>query len=277
MEKEGQTVTIADTTSETADIGDNITAAIEKAMESEAPATSPETKVEETPAVEVKDSSVETQFTPDDALVERAVKAGLSLADAKSFGSKDAMERILGIVESAKQPKEPTDVHGEESPAEEEIPTLPEDEDYDEKLVKAFNGMGALLKAARAEIANLRKAGASATQQSFFDSEFGKLDEGVRAHVDAATKSRLKAKFDMLKGGYAAVKANISDSDVFDEAKALVLGDIISRASKETKEAALAKRQGLRLSQPGGIPERTGERQDAESSVVDALFSALTK
>ena len=203
-------------------------------------------------------------FEPDDALFERAVKAGLSLADARSFKSKDSMERILTALEAtASKPKE---TEGEDAPADEgsgaegddaqsalaQIPELSEDEGYDEGLVAAFNGLRRLAIQQSETIANLVKAGESAKAKDRFSQLVDTLDESVRKGMDAPTRSHLKKQYDILAAGYKAMNTEKKDDEIFKEAATLALGDRLSEAALKSKADALAKRRNLALAKPGG-------------------------
>ena len=260
---------------------------IEKIAESEAAVAEPKGGAPDEPADDAgepaeKPADAESDpapFVPDDDLVERAVKAGLSMSDAKSFHSKEFAEKIISALETRNQPAPKAGAEGEETPAEAEleVPALPEDEDYDPKLVAAFNGMGRMLKQLAKENAELRKAGQSAAEQSFFDMQYGGLDEGLRAHVDAARKSQLKSKFAMLEAGYKATGAKVERERVFKEAVSLALGDLQAKAGEEKKSAALKQRQGVRLAPPGREPasRRPQSQQDAEAEVISAIERKL--
>lgn len=231
-------------------------------------------------------------FAADDALIERAVKAGLSVADAKAFASGEQADRILSALESSKSTKEAkADEHGEADgagfPADDfadVLKVIEEDRDedgepnYDPNLIKAIKGLGARFDAMRKELAELRGASESAKEQSVFDKAFDGLDEGVREHVDAASKSKLKKKFDFLKAAHASAKDGATDEEVFNEAKSIVLGDVVSRAQADSELAALSRRKSLALARPGGESGQRGtDKPMTEEDIANALFAALTK
>ena len=203
-------------------------------------------------------------FEPEDALVERAIKAGLSLADARSFKSKDSMERILTALEATAS--KPNETEGEDAHADEgsgadgddaqsslaQIPELSEDEGYDEGLVAAFNGLRRLAIQQSETIANLVKAGESAKAKDRFSHLVDTLDESVRKGMDAPTRSHLKKQYDILSAGYKAMKTEKKDDEIFKEAATLALGDRLSEAALKSRADALAKRRNLALAKPGG-------------------------
>ena len=256
----------------------------------EQPGAQPEPIPEEQPKGE--GTPAETQdFVADDALIKRGVLAGLDVADVKAFKSAEQAERILAKLEAKAEPKTETKAATEKDgagfpaadfdAAVKEI-TDAQDEDgnpeYDPKIVKLLTAMSGLLKSQGEQIASLKKAGKSAEVQTMFDKAFGGLDEGVRSHVDAATKSKLKAKFDFLKSAHESAKDKATDDEVFEEASKIVLGDLIAKAGAESRAAAAAKRSQLAIARPGGESGQHGvQRPMTEEDIANALFEQLTK
>lgn len=230
-------------------------------------------------------------FAADDALIKRGVLAGLDVEDVKAFKSAEQAERILSALEAKAETKTETKTDPKDGgagfPAEDFDKAIKEitdakDEDgnpeYDPKLTKLLTTMSGLLKSQNEEIAALKKAGRSAEVQTTFDKAFGGLDKGVRSHVDAATKSKLKAKFDFLKAAHESAKDKATDDEVFEEASKIVLGDIMSKAGAEARAAAAAKRSQLALARPGGESGNGGVQKPATiEDAVDELFEQLTK
>lgn len=194
-------------------------------------------------------------FAPDDALVERAVKAGLSLADARAFTSKDSMERILTALEAtAPKTGESNDAGGDDDfSAADDDPFADVDlDEIDENIVKAMKAMSAQNAAMRKEIETLKMAGESAKAQDRFSQLVGTLDESVQKGMDAATRSHLKKQFDILSAGYKATNTEKKDADIFAEAAKLAIGDRMTESAERKKAEALAKRKNLALAKPGG-------------------------
>lgn len=235
-------------------------------------ASAPEEHTPETP----DDGGEEKAFEVGDAEIERAVRAGLTVADARSFKDKDAFERVCSALEkrSSEKPKEEAEPDGDEgdgNPADDDIPTLPDDEDYDEKLVKVVNSLGSMVRELRKENRELRKAGESAKAQSFFDTQYDGLDEAVRTKAGADGRAKVQAKFRMLEAGYKAMKADVPREDIFKEAAQLAIGGLLGENAAATKAAKIESRKGLKLAQPGGESRpgdsaRSGE--DAERDVA---------
>lgn len=259
---------------------DKAEAAVAEELEKSAPAAEEPKKDAEVAAPERDEAPAEPSAAEpdiDDSLAERAVRAGLSLADVKSIKSKDALESILGRLES-KSAKGDEGPGGEDGPAaddeEEEDPLADIDwDEFDPQIARAMKYMQSQNAALRKEVKSLKRAGESAQTQSFFEQQFGRLDENVRRHVDAVAKAKLKQKFDMLEAGYKAVKADVKRADVFREAARLALGDKLDRGAAETEAARLAKRRELAIAQPTRArgesrPQKTGDDIDREIAAV---------
>lgn len=228
----------------------------------------------ETVAEPVAEPAAQEAFAADDALVERGVKAGLSVSDVKAFANKEMAERILSALESGSAPATEEKANGTEEQVvagtpDDEIPDLPDDGDYDPKIVELFKAMKSVIGKQSKELASLKSAGEAAAKQTFFDRQYDGLDDAVRSHVDAVRKSQLKSKFDMLEAGYKAVNANVKREDVFREAVSLAIGDLVQQAKSEGKADQLAKRRTLALARPGGESgQRSGKSADPIGDVV---------
>ena len=175
---------------------DTMKSQIEKAVE-EMPAEetieAPEKPVEEPKGAEApkepeapapKDGGGEA-FTVGDAEIERA---GLSVADARAFTDKGAVERVCSMLEAKNAPggkeiskdseEKPKD--GEGDSADFDIPDITEDEDFDPKLVKlgaVVRKMGDALKAMREENKSLREAVGKSEEAKREAEKAAKVDE----------------------------------------------------------------------------------------------------
>lgn len=240
-----------------------------------------EETVEETAAEEPTPSA--EAFTPDDALVERAIRAGLTLADAKAFTTKESAERILAVLEeksASTKGKKDDDSAG--APAGEmSLPELDESvlDDLDPSIAEFIKSQNAALKALSAEVSTLKKAGTSAEAKGFFETQYGALDEKVRSHVDAVKKTQLKQKFDLLEKGYKAAGEKVDRETIFKEAVSITLSDAMAKAAAEAKSAKVASRKGLVIAPPGGSSGRTpkvvggGEYADIIAALEEKGFN----
>lgn len=280
---------------------DNMLAEIGEAIKSmeEPNATEPQAQpgagtqpepIAEAPKVETPADAAD--FVADDDLIKRGVLAGLDVADVKAFKSAEQAERILAALEAKKgtptteaktAPKEGDDGFpvAEFDKAVKEMEDAKDEDgnpDYDPKFVSMFKAMSGLLKSQANEIAALKKAGQSAEAQTAFDRQFGGLDEGIRNKVDAASKQKLKEKFDFLVRAHKFAKDKATDADIFEEAKRIALGDLMADGEAQRRAEALANRQSLRLARPGGESGQRGtDRPATEEDIANALFNQLTK
>ncbi len=237
--------------------------------------------VEETNTEETTPS--DEAFTPDDALVERAIRAGLTLADAKAFTTKESAERILAVLEekstSTKGKKD--DDSAEEPAGELSLPEIDEAalDDLDPSIAELIKSQSAALKALSAEVSTLKKAGTSAEAKGFFETQYGALDEKVRSHVDAVKKTQLKQKFDLLEKGYKAAGEKVDRETIFNEAVSITLSDAVAKAAAEAKSAKIASRKGLVIAPPGGSSGKTpkvvggGEYADIIAALEEKGFN----
>ena len=242
--------------------------------------TSQEEVAEETTTEET--TSSDEAFTPDDALVERAIRAGLTLADTKAFTTKEAAERVLAVLEekstSTKGTKDNTST--EEPTGELSLPEIDESAlgDLDPSIAELIKSQNAALKALSAEVTSLKKAGNTAEAKGFFETQYGALDEKVRSHVDAVKKTQLKQKFDLLEKGYKAAGEKVDRETIFKEAVSITLSDAMAKAAAEAKSAKVASRKGLVIAPPGGSSGNTpkvvggGEYSDIIAALEEKGF-----
>jgi hypothetical protein len=247
---------------------DKIKAEIAEILDMEDEVKEPTTETVEEPKAEVVEETTaeettpsEETFTPDDALVERAIRAGLTLADAKAFTTKESAERVLAVLEekttSTKGKKD--DDSAEEPAGEMSLPEIDEAalDDLDPSIAELIKSQNAALKALSAEVSTLKKAGTSAEAKGFFETQYGALDEKVRSHVDAVKKTQLKQKFDLLEKGYKAAGEKVDRETIFKEAVSITLPDAMAKAAAEAKSAKVASRKGLVIAPPGGSSGKT--------------------
>lgn len=224
------------------------------------------------------DGGGEEDYAEEQALFDRAIRAGISSRDVLAMRDRATVERMVEMAEKAngisteeKKTENGDEEDGAGAPAddlESVLGQMEEDGGYDANLVKMLKGLVA-------ENKKLRSARETADGQSFLDRQIGALDEGVRSHVDAARKSKLKAKFDLLEAGYKAQNAKVSREEVFREAASLALGDLIGRAEGERKASQLERRKALALARPGGESGQRGGQSAAEDDPFADFVAAM--
>lgn len=241
--------------------------------------------VEETPVEktqkEPKDEESPSAFVPDDALIERAIKAGLSMKDAKGFTSAEFAEAILSRLEEASKPKEAKEekkTEDDDSPIkdfDEMLAKMESDGEYNEDFVKMFKGMTSLLKKQNEEIKSLRAGNKSASEQSFFEKQISTLGDGVVKHLDAAHKSKLESKFKVLKKAYSD-DPKMTDEEIFKDAAKLAIGDILEKAAAEGKTAKAEERRKLTIARPGGEQGLKGGKAKSIDEIVAEVAAEMS-
>ncbi len=214
-----------------------------------------------------------TAGQPTEGTIERAVRLGIPLAEAKQFPSEALLAATCGRIEGPKGEKgkgvgSPEGVgakkDGEEDPADllSQIPDLDPSE-FDERIVKAFAAVKGIAKKQQETIAELRGGQA----KGWLDTKL----EGVKdlTKGDQAKASALRSKFDVLKAGYRAAKQDVTDDAVFDEAARLVLGADMEALRKDKQAQAAGKRSGQRIQRP--TSRRVEAKPDAQAEVADML------
>lgn len=158
---------------------DTISAEIQKAVEDmpvDASTDTPEKPVEtaaetppETAEAPAQKADAPEAFTVGDAEIERAVRAGLSVADARAFTDKGAFERVCAMLEAKAASSDDKKISadsgkdakpGDDDSADFDVPEITEDEEFDPKLVKlgsVVRKMGDALKAMREENKSLHE------------------------------------------------------------------------------------------------------------------------
>jgi len=167
-------------------------------------------------------------FIVGDAEIERAVKAGLSVADARAFTDKGVFERVCAALEAKNAPpadggdktiskdsgEKPKDGDGDS--ADFDIPELTEDEEFDPKLVKlsaAVRKMGDALKSLREENNSLRE-------------RVGKSEEEAHNAEKEAEKAKALEERKSLRiakpGGVSGTRKEKTEEDALAEVAGIV-------------------------------------------------------
>jgi hypothetical protein len=223
-----------------------------------------------------------------DALVERAIKAGMSISDARSFKKADALERVTGILEKRRvagdQEAAGDDKKDEADDPLAAIPDL-DPEKYDEGVVNVVKALKDVIRKQNGVIQGLHSDG-KARNASWFDSQVATLGEayveavgdGNRSKMDpnspqAKKVAELESKFKVLSAGYKAAGAEINNETVFEEAVAIVLGDVKAKAETALKGAELEKRKKLHIARPSGAGVKpTTNVEDDVASELDRKY-----
>jgi len=211
-----------------------------------------------------KAGEVEPEAVPD-ALIERAVKAGMSISDAKSFQKADALERFCAMLEK-RDGGDADKKKDEGKEADDPLAAIPDldPEKYDEAVVAGFKGMKDIIRKQQEVINGLHGDGKS-RDAAWFDSKVAALGEafveavgnGDRSKLDpngpqAKKLAELESKVKVLSAGYKADGKDVSRETVFNEAVAIVLGDVQAKAEAALKSGELEKRKRQHIARPSG-------------------------
>lgn len=201
-----------------------------------------------------------------DSQIERAVKAGMSISDARSFKDAKALERVTAILEKRSEPEKKDEKPPESSDAVDylklvaDIPDEFDPEVYDENFIKLAKTFKSVVGGLQAEVVRLREAGMAKAEQSWFDGQVSGLGDEVVKALDADKKSNLETKFKVLEAGYKAAGQTVKREEVFKEAAKLVLGDV------SVKENGGVDRSKQFISRPAG--NRVVAKGEPEDEVV---------
>lgn len=210
---------------------------------------------------------------PDD-IIERAVKAGMSIADAKSFASAPALERFCSLLESRSQAdgkpgeggKQADEKGSDDHDPSSDIPDLDPDK-YDENIVAGFKAMKDIIGKQFKTIRDLK----SGEAQSRSASEFGSLLES-KTGIDEKSRPAIEAKYNFLSKAYKADGVDVKPSDVLDEAIAIVIGN--EAGKRVDKVEKLESRSKLHIQRPSKAPGKpTADPWSDVAAEVEEAFS----
>jgi hypothetical protein len=239
-----------------------------------------------------------------DALVDRAVKAGMSMADARSFQTADALERVTAILEKKRdgagdggagdrsKPKEGEAGGGDDPFA--GIPDLdPKGLDpnvYDEKVIQVVGAVKVLKEIVKKQmeaIGRLTHEGGKSRDEAWFDGQVSALGEayveavgkGEGAKLDPAgsqskKRAELKGKFDVLAVGYKAAGKSVEPETVFKEAVSVVLADetVKAEVARKGKELEARRRQYIHRPTGGGTKPASDVMADVATELDRKFF-----
>lgn len=238
----------------------------------EEPEDPPETKGEGTDKGEGADKG---DSGPDDDTIERAVRLGFSMKEAREIGSTEALKAVCDKLERANAAKsaetKPNDGKDDKPEDEVEIPDL-DPEEWDEAIVKGWSTMKSAIKQLREENKALRSAGESAQKDASFNRRLEGLGDGYRdafgvgsekpTSEQIATREKVRQKFDILNAGYKAAGIEAKPDEVFSEAVRMVVGD---KPAEQDRRQRLEERKALAINRPAH--ERTSAGKTGKNDI----------
>ncbi len=232
-----------------------------------------------------EDDDGNTDAVLSDDQLERAVKAGMTLADAKAFKDTETLDRMCAMLEAkhesdkAKSGDVNADAQDDIVAALDAIPELDRDE-YDETLVDVVDALKGLVRKQQDVIRGLQSG--AKTQENWIDREVGGLGKeysesigvGPRANLpqhspQALKRAELEDKVAVLEAGYKAAGKDMGRDAIFKEAVSLVLGDVAKGAADANLAAKLESRQKHHIARPGA--NRGTPKTDAFEDVAEEI------
>jgi hypothetical protein len=231
--------------------------------------------------------------TISDEALTAAVQAGLSVADARTFQSDDALLRVVRNITRLSESRVPPAEVKEPTPEVDLIAALPQinEDDYDPNVVKMFDGMKAILQDQQKTIASFQEGQAASAQASqeavdrevtqWFDKSMNDLGFdvalGVGGHGDQALGSSQLAKREeiakqasVLMAGYNQTGQPAPQRDeIFQAAARLVLVDEYQTMRDEKLSSELKDRAGQHINRAGG--KKTKIQQSPEDEIAAML------
>ena len=222
---------------------------------------SPDAEGEDVPADEEDDE----EDAVSDELLERAVRSGFSMKEARSFKDATLLEKMCDKLDSQTgtvADKADSKEGGSEDPLD-GIPDINIDEldpeIYDESVISAAKGVNILkgivrsqneqIASLRDEIGSLMNDKTEGAIKGYFDSKVSNLDKEYTKAMkeDPKMSIELRDQYDILLAGYKASGKNVSNDTVFEQAVSIVMGDV----KTSIKGDQLKNRKGQFISRPG--------------------------
>lgn len=238
----------------------------------------------DTANADTKDGDKDGDKAVTDDLIERAVKAGLSLKDAQSMTDPELLTRVVERIESTQKAADEKLPAGEkkedaqDDDASDPLDGIPDldPEEYDEKIVAGFKAMKDIIKLQRQELSAMKTR--SGGDGDAITKQLQKLgqDYADAAPAGSGERAELEKKLRVLKAGYKAAGEEIAENDLFAEAAKMVLGDVVDERKAASKADQVAARKKLHLGRPSGTSIKPkGDVFEDVAKEIDAVFGKM--
>lgn len=238
----------------------------------------------DTANADTKDGDKDGDKAVTDDLIERAVKAGLSLKDAQSITDPELLTRVVERIESTQKAADEKLPAGEkkedaqDDDASDPLDGIPDldPEEYDEKIVAGFKAMKDIIKLQRQELSAMKTR--SGGDGDAITKQLQKLgqDYADAAPAGSGERAELEKKLRVLKAGYKAAGEEIAENDLFAEAAKMVLGDVVDEGKAARKADQVAARKKLHLGRPSGTSIKPkGDVFEDVAKEIDAVFGKM--
>jgi hypothetical protein len=204
-----------------------------------------------------------------DELLERAVKAGMSMKNARKFPDAESLTEALAVLggdEGSGESDEVKPTGEKKSAIDAALDAIPDldPEEYDESLVGSIKSLKELVRQQSKQIEALSQSKSGTWMEEQINT-LGDVAKTVRDNPDK--KSALLKKFAVLKAGYNATNESVPEEEIFQEAAEMTLGDELSKAADRGKSSAAQKRSAQRIARPSSQPiepTKSVEQETAE-------------
>lgn len=254
----------------------------------DADTTAQKTSDDESSGTQEEEAAGEESPKADDALLQRAVKAGMDLADARDL-KPDVLERVVGKMEAKSEAKPAKESQGEpEAPKEDErlakldLDALKGEDgefEFDEKLVGAFKASKEMITELRKELADL-KAGVQKAQESpavsWVDAKIESLGkEHEKLFSDAGKKAKLERYIEFVRSDAESDGTKLGNSEAFEKAMALGFSDFQSELKGKAAAHKSKERSAKAQNQPRGMNGKFGSDESRHMSDREREDDAL--
>ncbi len=230
-----------------------------------------------------------------DYAVEQAVRAGISIADARAFGSEEALLRVAEIARVSAAGVEGVGERNEKNEVEDILAGLPEfdPEEFQPEVVAAFDALKGVIRKQQESIAEINEQQSSADAdrlassareiEVWFDREVEELGEdfaevlgkgGFRSLKDGSSqlekRDAIGEQMSIMLAGYDARGIQRPPrSEVFKTAVRSVLHDEFKQSSDKKVSDKLAKRSGQHMQRTSG--KKAASRLSPEAETAELL------
>lgn len=210
----------------------------------------PKSKEDDSPGAEDEDEDdPDGDDDIDDNLLEQAVKAGMSMKNARKFPDAESLREALSLLPGGSKQDESGSEGESKSAIDEALENIPDldPEEYDEAIVSQSKALKDLIRQQAMQIEALTKSKTGTWMEEQINT-LGDVAKIVRE--DPGKRNSLQKKFDVLKAGYAANGEKVSDELIFQEAASMALSSELSEAKSKAKAESAKKRSSQRINRP---------------------------
>jgi hypothetical protein len=268
----------------------NLTKPVEKPEPEPAPDPAPELTPTPAPEPEPRPAPASAPAISDGALTE-AIRAGLSIEEAREFGSDKLLMRAVEMVRAVAAKAIAPEKKSEEDLLS-KIPKL-DPEQFEPEVIQTVDALRSVieqqqnqikeLRAYQGQISQVNQASVAQEIESWFDGQIEKLGEdfgdvlgkGKYSALDKSTpqfikRDELASQMAVLASGYrASGRPMPAREKIFEQAAKMVLSDEYQKNYEKKLSNDLGKREKQHINRPGGQKLKT--HKEPIDEVVDTV------